>query len=80
MNAPTPVAGSYSLVEETHPGEYFPALEDESGTFIFNSNDLCLLHYLPELAGSGIDSLKIEGSDERYPLCRHGSQGLPGSA
>lgn len=56
-----PCRWSYSLVEETRPGEYFPVLEDESGTFIFNSKDLCLLHYLPELAGSGIDSLKIEG-------------------
>jgi putative protease len=56
-----PCRWSYSLVEETRPGEYFPVLEDESGTFIFNSKDLCLLHYLPELVGSGIDSLKIEG-------------------
>ncbi|MGD0843314.1 MAG: U32 family peptidase [Geobacteraceae bacterium] len=56
-----PCRWGYSLVEETRPGEYFPVLEDESGTFIFNSKDLCLLHYLPELVGTGIDSLKIEG-------------------
>jgi putative protease len=56
-----PCRWSYSLVEETRPGEYFPVLEDETGTFIFNSKDLCLLHYLPELVGCGIDSLKIEG-------------------
>jgi U32 family peptidase len=56
-----PCRWSYSLVEETRPGEYFPVLEDETGTFIFNSKDLCLLRYLPELAGCGIDSLKIEG-------------------
>jgi len=56
-----PCRWSYSLVEETRPGEYFPVLEDESGTFIFNSKDLCLLQYLPELVGSGIDALKIEG-------------------
>jgi putative protease len=56
-----PCRWSYSLVEETRPGEYFPILEDETGTFIFNSKDLCLLRYLPELAGCGIDSLKIEG-------------------
>jgi len=56
-----PCRWSYSLVEETRPGEYFPVMEDGTGTFIFNSKDLCLLEYLPELAGSGIDSLKIEG-------------------
>lgn len=56
-----PCRWSYALVEETRPGEYFPVLEDENGTFIFNSKDLCLLQYLPELVGSGVDSLKIEG-------------------
>jgi U32 family peptidase len=56
-----PCRWGYSLVEETRPGEYFPVVEDDSGTFIFNSKDLCLLQYLPELVGSGIDSLKIEG-------------------
>lgn len=56
-----PCRWSYALVEETRPGEYFPVVEDKSGTFIFNSRDLCLLHYLPELVGCGIDSLKIEG-------------------
>ncbi|RQW78342.1 MAG: U32 family peptidase [Geobacter sp.] len=56
-----PCRWSYSLVEETRPGEYFPIVEDDKGTFIFNSKDLCLLPYLPELVGSGVDSLKIEG-------------------
>jgi putative protease len=56
-----PCRWSYSLVEETRPGEYFPVLEDERGTFIFNSKDLCLVQYLPELVGSGVDALKIEG-------------------
>ena len=56
-----PCRWSYSLVEETRPGEYFPVMEDETGTFIFNSKDLCLLPWLPELVGSGVDSLKIEG-------------------
>jgi putative protease len=56
-----PCRWSYSLVEETRPGEYFPVMEDETGTFIFNSKDLCLLQHLPELLESGIDSLKIEG-------------------
>jgi putative protease len=56
-----PCRWSYSLVEETRPGEYFPVSEDETGTFIFNSKDLCLLPYIPELVNSGVDSLKIEG-------------------
>ncbi len=56
-----PCRWSYSLVEETRPGEYFPVMEDGEGTFIFNSKDLCLLPYLPELVGSGVDALKIEG-------------------
>lgn len=56
-----PCRWSYALVEETRPGEYFPIVEDDTGTFIFNSKDLCLLQYLPELVGSGIDALKIEG-------------------
>jgi putative protease len=56
-----PCRWGYALVEETRPGEYFPVLEDESGTFIFNSKDLCLLEYLPEIAASGVASIKIEG-------------------
>jgi putative protease len=56
-----PCRWSYALVEETRPGEYFPIVEDDSGTFIFNSKDLCLLPHIPELVASGVDSLKIEG-------------------
>ncbi len=56
-----PCRWSYSLVEETRPGEYFPVVEDETGSFIFNSKDLCLLRFIPELVGCGVDSLKIEG-------------------
>lgn len=56
-----PCRWNYAIVEETRPGEYFPVMEDKNGTFIFNSKDLCLLPYLPELAGAGMDSLKIEG-------------------
>lgn len=51
----------YSLVEEKRPGEYFPIYEDERGTFFFNSKDLCMIEYIPELIESGITSLKIEG-------------------
>jgi putative protease len=56
-----PCRWSYALVEETRPGEYYPVMEDETGTFIFNSKDLCLIQHLPELVASGINSLKIEG-------------------
>ena len=51
----------YHLVEEKRPGEFFPIFEDEHGTYIFNSKDLCLLNHLPNLLNIGIDSLKIEG-------------------
>lgn len=51
----------FNLVEETRPGEYYPVLEDERGTYIFNSKDLCLLPNIPELINSGLDSFKIEG-------------------
>ncbi len=56
-----PCRWNYALVEEQRPGEYFPVREDDKGTFIFNSKDLCLLEHLPELVASGVDSLKIEG-------------------
>lgn len=56
-----PCRWSYHLVEESRPGEYFPVVEDESGTFIFNSRDLCLLEQIPALVESGVASLKIEG-------------------
>ena len=51
----------YALVEETRPGEYYPVVEDEDGTYIMNSKDLCMIQHIPELVQSGIDSLKIEG-------------------
>lgn len=56
-----PCRWSYHLVEESRPGEYFPVVEDENGTFIFNSRDLCLLEHIPALVSSGVRSLKIEG-------------------
>lgn len=51
----------YNVVEEKRPGQYFPVVEDERGTYIFNSKDLCLLPYLPDLYDAGLSSLKIEG-------------------
>lgn len=51
----------YNLVEEKRPGEYFPIIEDDEGTFILNSKDLCMIPYIPEMVDAGITSFKIEG-------------------
>lgn len=51
----------YNLVEEKRPGEYYPIEEDDNGTFIFNSKDLCMIKHIPELFEANVDSLKIEG-------------------
>ncbi|GLC32873.1 peptidase U32 family protein [Clostridium omnivorum] len=56
-----PCRYKYSLMEEKRPGEYFPVYEDEKGTYIMNSKDLCMIEYIPELVAAGITSLKIEG-------------------
>ena len=56
-----PCRWKYSLVEETRPNEFLPVYENERGTYIFNSKDLCMIEYIPELADAGIDSFKIEG-------------------
>jgi putative protease len=56
-----PCRWKYSLVEEKRPGEYYPVEEDDRGTYIMNSRDLCMLDHIPELAESGITSFKIEG-------------------
>ena len=56
-----PCRWKYSVVEETRPGEYFPVYENERGTYIFNSKDLCMIEHIPDIIDAGIDSLKIEG-------------------
>lgn len=56
-----PCRWQYHVVEEKRPGEYLPICEDEHGTYLFSSNDLCMLPYLPQLQQAGIASLKIEG-------------------
>ncbi|MCD8036918.1 MAG: U32 family peptidase [Clostridiales bacterium] len=56
-----PCRWKYYLMEETRPGEYLPVEENERGTFIFNSKDLCMLSHIPELVNAGISSFKIEG-------------------
>ena len=56
-----PCRWKYAVVEESRPGEYLPVYENERGTYIFNSKDLCMIDHIPELMESGIDSFKIEG-------------------
>ena len=56
-----PCRWKYSVVEEKRPGEYMPVFENERGTFIFNSKDLCMVEHMEDILTSGIDSLKIEG-------------------
>lgn len=56
-----PCRWKYYLTEEKRPGEYFPISENERGTFIFNSKDLCMIRHIPELIKSGVSSLKVEG-------------------
>ncbi|MEN6327506.1 MAG: U32 family peptidase [Syntrophomonas sp.] len=56
-----PCRYSYRLVEEKRPGQYFPIEEDERGSYILNSRDLCLLEYIPDLAAAGVDAFKVEG-------------------
>lgn len=56
-----PCRWKYAVVEEKRPGEYLPVYENERGTYIFNSKDLCMIEHIPELIDAGIDSLKIEG-------------------
>ena len=56
-----PCRWKYSVVEEKRPGEYLPVYENERGTYIFNSKDLCMIEHLPDMIDAGIDSFKIEG-------------------
>lgn len=56
-----PCRWKYALVEETRPGQYFPIAENERGSYIMNSKDLCMIDHIPDLFAAGIDSFKIEG-------------------
>ena len=56
-----PCRWKYAVVEENRPGQYMPVYENERGTYIFNSKDLCMIEHIPEMVSSGIDSFKIEG-------------------
>ena len=76
---PVPIraAGNMQLWKRTRPGEYLPVYENERGTYIFNSKDLCMIEHIPDLLDAGIDSFKIEGTDENGPLCGNGGKNLP---
>ena len=56
-----PCRWKYAVMEEKRPGEFFPVEENERGTYVFNSRDLCMIEHIPELIEAGIDSFKIEG-------------------
>ncbi|MGI6554154.1 MAG: peptidase U32 family protein [Bacillota bacterium] len=56
-----PCRWEYQLVEQKRPGEFYPIIEEDRGTFILNANDMCMIEHIPELIEAGIDSLKIEG-------------------
>ncbi|MBE5861380.1 MAG: U32 family peptidase [Lachnospiraceae bacterium] len=60
-NCTHPCRWKYAVMEESRPGEYLPVFENERGTFLFNSKDLCMIEYIPEMVQAGIDSFKIEG-------------------
>ena len=70
-----PCRWKYAIVEETRPGEYMPVYENERGTYIFNSKDLCMIEHIPELIKAGIDSFKIEGRNKTayYTACVTGA-------
>ena len=59
-----PCRWKYALMEEKRPGEYFPVMEDDRGTYLYNSKDLCMIDHIPELIAAGIDSFKIEGRNK----------------
>ena len=61
-----PCRWKYHIVEETRPGEYMPVNEDDRGTYIFNSKDLCMVEHMEDILTSGIDSLKIEGRAKTF--------------
>ncbi len=56
-----PCRWKYHLVEENRKGQYFPVIEDDEGTYLFNSKDLCMIDHIPEIINAGVSSLKIEG-------------------
>ena len=66
-----PCGYKYALVEEKRPGEYFPVFEDEQGTFIMNSKDLCMIEHIPDLIKAGIKALRLRVGLRIFLLCSH---------
>ncbi len=66
-----PCRWKYTLMEEKRQGEYFPVTEDDGGTYLYNSKDLCMIEHIPELIKAGVDSFKIEGRNKTayYAAC-----------
>jgi putative protease len=61
-----PCRWNYHVVEQTRPGQYMPVEEDERGTYIFNSRDMCMIEHIPDLIKTGVDSFKIEGRAKSF--------------
>ncbi len=59
-----PCRWKYTLMEEKRPNEYFPVVEDDRGTYLYNSKDMCMIEHIPELVNAGINSFKIEGRNK----------------
>ena len=72
-----PCRYQYALMEEKRPGEYFPVFEDEKGTYIMNSRDMCMIDHLDDLMDAGVDCLKIEGPRQVGVLRRHRHRRVP---
>ena len=72
-----PCRWKYYIMEENRPGEYLPVEENERGTYIFNSKDLCMIEHIPELVEAGVDSFKIEGRMKTALSCRCRCQNVP---
>ena len=71
-----PCRWKYAVVEEIRPGEYLPVYENERGTYIFNSKDLCMIEHIPDLLDAGIDSFKIEGRMKTALICGNGCENV----
>ncbi len=72
-----PALYQYALMEEKRPGEYFPVFEDERGTYILNSQDMCMIDHLPDLMEAGGGLHQAGGAGQVCLLCRHRHRRLP---
>lgn len=74
-----PCRWGYHLMEEKRPNEFYPVYEDESGTYILNAKDLCMIDHIDKLAEAGVDSFKIEGRAKNLPITFRSLQTLTGA-